>query len=86
MNYRYWIMLLSLFATPALAANKCVETKRADFLSAAPCPANAHGGEMSLNVNRPFIGQADSRQAQQAIIVTESLNPPVNSEQNLSPK
>ncbi len=86
MNYRYWIMLLSLFATPALAANKCVEQNGRIFYQAAPCPANAHGGEMSLNVNRPFVGQADSRQAQHAIIVTESRDPPVNPEQNRSQK
>lgn len=28
------------------------------FYQAAPCPANTHGGDMSLNVNRPFTGQA----------------------------
>ena len=86
MNYPYWIMLLSLFVMPALAANKCIEQNGRIFYQAAPCPANAHGGAMNLNVNRTFVGQADSRQAQQATVVPESLDPPVNPEQNRSQK
>lgn len=53
-----WGLLLSLLAAPALAANKCVEASGRIFYQAAPCPANARGGDMSLNINRPFTGQA----------------------------
>ncbi len=53
-----WVLLLSLLATPALAANKCVESSGRIFYQAAPCPASVRGGDMSLNVNRPFTGQA----------------------------
>ncbi|MFO1422495.1 MAG: hypothetical protein U1F70_02415 [Candidatus Competibacteraceae bacterium] len=51
-------MLLSLLAAPALAANKCVEANGRIFYQDAPCPANTRGGDMSLNVNRPFTGRA----------------------------
>lgn len=54
-----WILLLSLLAAPALAAvNKCVEESGRIFYQAEPCPANTHGGDLRLNVNRPFTGQA----------------------------
>ncbi|MFO1422438.1 MAG: hypothetical protein U1F70_02120 [Candidatus Competibacteraceae bacterium] len=53
-----WLLLLSLLAVPALAANKCVEANGRIFYQDAPCPANARGGDMSLNVNRPFTGRA----------------------------
>ena len=50
----YWAILLALLAAPALAANKCVEASGRIFYQAAPCPANTRGGDMQLNVNRPF--------------------------------
>ncbi|MFZ1640503.1 MAG: hypothetical protein WAV07_03505 [Candidatus Contendobacter sp.] len=53
-----WTMLLSLLAAPVLAANKCVETSGRIFYQDAPCPVNTHGGDLRLNVNRPFTGQA----------------------------
>ncbi|HRX61849.1 MAG TPA: hypothetical protein P5260_11660 [Candidatus Competibacter sp.] len=54
----YWVIPLALFTAPTLAANKCIEASGRIFYQAAPCPANTHGGDMSLNVNRPFTGQA----------------------------
>ena len=54
----YWVIPLALLAAPALTANKCVETGGRIFYQAAPCPANTRGGDMHLNVNRPFTGQA----------------------------
>ncbi len=52
------LILLSLLATPALAANKCVDPSGRISYQAEPCPANSRGGDMSLNINRPFTGQA----------------------------
>ena len=57
---RYWVMLLGLLAAPALAANKCVDASGRISYQATPCPANAHGGDMRLNINRPFAGQVKS--------------------------
>ena len=54
----YWVIPLALLAVPTLAANKCVETGGRVFYQATPCPANTRGGDMRLNVNRPFTGQA----------------------------
>jgi len=58
MKHRGLTVALSLLAAPALAANKCVEPSGRIFYQDAPCPANTHGGDMSLNANRPFTGQA----------------------------
>ena len=57
---KHWglTVLLALLAAPALAANKCVEVSGRIFYQDAPCPANTRGGDMSLNANRPFTGQA----------------------------
>jgi hypothetical protein len=55
---RCWVTLLGLLAAPALAANKCVDASGRISYQAAPCPASARGGDMGLNVNRPFAGQA----------------------------
>ena len=52
------LIVLSLLATPVLAANKCVDPNGRISYQADPCPANSRGGDMSLNVNRPFTGQA----------------------------
>lgn len=52
------LIVLSLLATPVLAANKCVDPSGRISYQAEPCPANSRGGDMSLNVNRPFTGQA----------------------------
>ncbi|MDG4549338.1 MAG: hypothetical protein P9F19_07825 [Candidatus Contendobacter sp.] len=65
-----WLLLLSLLAAPALAANKCVEANGRIFYQDAPCPANARGGDMSLNVNRPFTGQAKPPFAEGAATAT----------------
>jgi hypothetical protein len=58
MKHRRLAVALSLLAAPALAANKCVEISGRIFYQDAPCPANTRGGDMSLNANRPFTGQA----------------------------
>lgn len=63
-------MLLGLLAAPALAANKCIDASGRIIYQAAPCPANTRGGDMSLNVNRPFTGQAKSPAAAAATAVT----------------
>ncbi|MDG4595802.1 MAG: hypothetical protein P9F75_08940 [Candidatus Contendobacter sp.] len=65
-----WVLLLSLLVAPALAANKCVEANGRVFYQDAPCPANARGGDMSLNVNRPFTGQAKPPFAEGAATAT----------------
>ncbi len=54
----YWVIPLASLAAPTLAANKCVETGGRIFYQAAPCPVHTRGGDMRLNVNRPFTGQA----------------------------
>ncbi|HOB62775.1 MAG TPA: hypothetical protein PKI41_11755 [Candidatus Competibacteraceae bacterium] len=53
-----WMVLLGLFAVPALAANKCVDAGGRISYQEAPCPAATHGGDMKLNVNRSVSGQA----------------------------
>jgi hypothetical protein len=60
MKHWGWTLPLALLAAPAPApaANKCVETSGRVFYQAAPCPPNTRGGDLSLNVNRPFTGQA----------------------------
>ena len=58
MKHRGLAVAISLLAAPALAANKCVEPSGRIFYQDAPCPANTRGGDMSLNANRPFTGQA----------------------------
>ena len=68
-------MLPGLLAAPALAANKCIDASGRIVYQAAPCPANTRGGDMSLNVNRPFTGQARSPAA-----ATGSGEPPIDSE------
>ena len=60
---RYWVTLLGALAAPALAANKCVDASGRISYQATPCPANAHGGDMRLNINRPFAGQANNPSA-----------------------
>lgn len=76
-----WIMLLGLLAEPALAANKCIDASGRIIYQAAPCPANTRGGDMSLNVNRPFTGQAKSPAAAVApAAATGSGEPPIDSE------
>ena len=67
--------MLGLLAEPALAANKCIDASGRIIYQAAPCPANTRGGDMSLNVNRPFTGQAKSPAA-----ATGSGEPPIDSE------
>ena len=54
----FGLIVLSLLAPPALAANKCIDPSGRISYQAEPCPANSRGGDMSLNVNRPFTGQA----------------------------
>lgn len=79
MKFWVWAALPSLLAAPALAANKCVETSGRIFYQAAPCPPNTHGGDLRLNVNRPFAGQAKRPATEGAItITTESAGPPQN--------
>ena len=61
MNYRpgIWaVLLISLWAAPVRAVNKCIEANGRIFYQNAPCPATARGGDMTLNVNRPVTGQA----------------------------
>jgi hypothetical protein len=57
-NKILWMVLLSFSTIPCLAVNKCVERSGRIFYQDAPCPADTYGGDMSLNVNRPFTGQA----------------------------
>ncbi|MFZ1494577.1 MAG: hypothetical protein WAU60_14345 [Candidatus Competibacter denitrificans] len=52
----YSLLLLALWVGPTCAANKCVEINGRIFYQAAPCPPGAHGGDMSLNINRPVTG------------------------------
>lgn len=66
----YWAILPALLAAPALAANKCVEAGGRIFYQAAPCPTHTSGGDMSLNVNRPFAGQAQRPAPTDATTVT----------------
>ncbi|HRD50895.1 MAG: hypothetical protein JNK95_13520 [Candidatus Competibacter sp.] len=80
---RSWTLLLSaLLAAPTLAANKCVDASGRVFYQAAPCPANAHGGDMTLNINRTFSGRAKNP-ATEAAAVTATMgkaDPPIDSE------
>lgn len=76
-----WVMLPGLLAAPALAANKCIDASGRIIYQAAPCPANTRGGDMSLNVNRPFTGQAKSSAAAVApAAATGSGEPLIDSE------
>lgn len=53
------IALALLGAAPALATSyKCIDGDGRIIYQDAPCPSNMRGGEMSLNVNRPFTGKA----------------------------
>ena len=70
MNYWIWVALPGLLAMPALAANKCVETNGRIFYQDAPCPPNTHGGDLRLNVNRPFTGQSSRPVMEGAITIT----------------
>jgi hypothetical protein len=63
------LLLLALLAAPALAANKCVDMSGRVFYQAAPCPANARGGDMALNANRTFSGRAKTP-AMEGVTVT----------------
>lgn len=56
-HWGWTFLLLNLLAVPTLAANKCIEPNGRIFYQADPCPGNTHGGDMNLNVNRPFTGQ-----------------------------
>ena len=61
MNCRNLLLLAALpwlLATPALAANKCVDPNGRVSYQNGPCPAHARGGAMDLNVNRSFAGQS----------------------------
>jgi hypothetical protein len=79
----YWAMPLVLFAAPTPAAYKCVEDNGRIFYQAAPCPANTRGGDMSLNVNRPFAGQARRPPAPEATpIPAEPTDLPIDGEPN----
>jgi hypothetical protein len=71
------MLMLTLLTTPALAANKCIDGNGRISYQAAPCPATAHGGDMSLNVNRSVTGQAKPPDAPQAApTITLSADPP----------
>ena len=54
------VLLMTSFATPVLAANKCIDAGGRVIYQDAPCPVTTHGGDMTLNVNRPVTGQAKS--------------------------
>ena len=70
MKYWIWAALPGLLTAPALAANKCVETSGRIFYQDAPCPPNTHGGDLRLNVNRPFTGQSSRPATEGAITIT----------------
>lgn len=75
MNYWIWAALPGLLAAPALAANKCVEVNGRIFYQDAPCPPNTHGGDLRLNVNRPFTGQSSRPAMEGAITITPASDP-----------
>ena len=54
------VLLMTLFTMPVLAANKCIDAGGRVIYQDAPCPVTTHGGDMTLNVNRPVTGQAKS--------------------------
>ena len=73
------LIVLSLLATPVLAANKCIDPSGRISYQADPCPANSHGGDMSLNINRPFTGQAGIPAADPHIVTIEhETSPPAD--------
>lgn len=80
----YWVIPLALLAVPTLAANKCVETGGRVFYQATPCPANTRGGDMRLNVNRPFTGQAKPPPTPPppSATTTGEMNPPAQNDQD----
>jgi len=76
------LIMLSLLATPVLAANKCVDPSGRISYQADPCPASSRGGDMSLNINRPFTGQAGIPAANPHIVTMgQEISPPAD-EQN----
>lgn len=78
-----WALPLALFAAPTPAAYKCLEDSGRIFYQAAPCPANTRGGDMSLNVNRPFTGQARRPPAPETTpIPAEQTDLPIGGEPN----
>ena len=54
------VLLMTSFTMPVLAANKCIDAGGRVIYQDAPCPVTTHGGDMTLNVNRPVTGQAKS--------------------------
>ena len=80
LGWSWAILLLNLPAPPTLAANKCIEPNGRIFYQAAPCPGNARGGDMSLNINRPFTGQVKRSSLEGASTATTSnaTPPPQN--------
>ena len=54
------VLLMTSFTMPVLAANKCIDAEGRVIYQDAPCPVTTHGGDMTLNVNRPVTGQAKS--------------------------
>ena len=81
------LIVLSLLATPVLAANKCVDPSGRISYQADPCPANSRGGDMSLNINRPFTGQAGIPTADPRIFTKEYevLSPSDGQNQDIQP-
>lgn len=59
-SYRYCLIPLAFSTLPALAAYKCIDESGAILYQDGPCPSNMRGGEMRLNANRSFSGQANS--------------------------
>ncbi len=59
-NKGWAVLLMASFAAPVLAANKCIDAGGRVIYQDAPCPVTTHGGDMTLNVNRPVTGQAKS--------------------------
>jgi len=78
-----WAALLGLLVAPALAANKCIDASGRISYQATPCPKNTRGGDMSLNINRPFTGQAKSPVTEgAAAVTTESEDSSLNNGQD----
>lgn len=69
-----WVLLLSLFALPAQAAYKCINANGQISYQAMPCPADTQGGDMNLNVNQVFSGQAKNDAAQQPAVIVTPVN------------
>lgn len=66
--------LLSLATMPALGAYKCIDEHGRILYQAMPCPADTQGGDINLNVNRPFSGHVSAPAAEQPTPIITPLS------------